>query len=598
MKNRTQRLQFRWAARAAVVMTALASTLVIAGSNSTTLPNGAALTVSITSPVTSTEFEVPPGQPSIDVAVSGTASVGLGEPDATFTYVMDISGSTAGGGGTGCSPILDCEQEFLKALNQAVIDSGSADEAGLVVFATSAATADVSPAGGDQLLVDPGAPGAAPLHLNTVIDSTFSVPGGNGGVTQFTNKNVGFETNCTAGLQSALTVVQASSNTTNVVVFVGDGLCDNTGGGIAAFNAAIAALAAEGAVVHTIAAGSGASCDDAEPGFEGGTLRAIATGTGGTCNERENPGDLPDIIPLLIGTSLDSLALSIDGNPPTAIPNSQISLPLPQPGSVSVNYNTLAAGLTPGDHTLCVTATGSDVTGGTASVEQCETIHLLQLSATPATATNELGSDNSHTVTANIAGDASQVSGREVTFVVGGQNGGTTGTCTVNVDCTTDASGNVSFTYTVPVAPSSIGLDSITVTTPIGGNISTVIVEKRWVDTTPPEAACTPTVNPAGKTIPKAQNEDGFWQLLATDAVDPNPEIFVVDSGTGTVFGPYASTTNIKYVQAPGATPSATPMTGAVAWLIKGKGDMQMFAKDDFGNQSAAQSCLVPPPPK
>jgi hypothetical protein len=94
------------------------------------------------------------------------------------------------------------------------------------------------------------------------------------------------------------------------------------------------------------------------------------------------------------------------------------------------------------------------------------------------------------------------------------------------------------------------------------------------------------------------QNEDGFYQLIATDAVDPNPQIFVVDSGTGTVFGPYPSGTNIKYVQAPGATPSVSAMTGAVGFIIKGQGDMQTYAVDGSGNQSASQSCLVPPSPK
>ena len=109
---------------------ALLSMLAMAGSSSTTLPNGAALTVSIDDPVTSTEFEVPPGQPGINVPVQGTASVGLGEPDASFIYVMDLSGSTDNGSGTGCAPVLDCEKKFVKALNQAVIDGGSADEVG------------------------------------------------------------------------------------------------------------------------------------------------------------------------------------------------------------------------------------------------------------------------------------------------------------------------------------------------------------------------------------------------------------------------------------------------------------------------------------
>jgi hypothetical protein len=602
MTTRKGELQFRRTIQAALLMAAFVSVLVTAGSNSTTLPNGADLTVSITSPVTSTEFEVPPGQPSIDVPVSGTASVGLGDPDATFVYVMDVSGSTDNGSGTGCAPVLECEQEFLTALNQEVIASGSADETGFVVFADSAAAADVSPAAGNQLLVAPDAPGAPPLHIEQVIESTFSEFGGNGGVTLFAPHTVGVSTYCTAGLEAALPVVQASTNTNNVVVFVSDGQCDNTGGGgIAAFDAAVAALVAENAVIHAVVTGTGNACGDPD----NMTLARMARDSDGTCTFVEDPGTLPDIIPDLIGTTLESLSISIDGGPASPIPNSDISLPLPQPGAVSVNYTTTAAGLTPGDHTICVTATGSDVSEQSASVEQCETIHLLQLSAAPPTATNELGIDNSHTVTATIAGDAAQVGGREVTFVVGGTNGGATGTCTLNVDCTTDAAGNVSFTYTVPIAPASLGIDSITVSSLIGGNTSTVTVEKRWVDTTPPVSSCTAGVNPGGQHIPNAgnnpnsgQNPDGFYQLLATDAVDPNPQIFVIDSGSGTVFGPYPSGTNIKYTQAPGATPSASPGPGAVAWLIKGTGDMQLVATDGSGNSSAPLACLVPPPPK
>ena len=49
--------------------------------------------------------------------------------------------------------------------------------------------------------------------------------GGNGGVGQYTNKIVGLQTNCTAGLEKALEVVNASSNGTNIVVFVSDGMC-------------------------------------------------------------------------------------------------------------------------------------------------------------------------------------------------------------------------------------------------------------------------------------------------------------------------------------------------------------------------------------
>ena len=190
---------------------------------------------------------------------------------------------------------------------------------------------------------------------------------------------------------------------------------------------------------------------------------------------------------------------------------------------MSVDYTASADNLGPGDHTICVKADGSDALGGTASVTQCETIHLLQLSATPANATNELGVDNTHTVTAHIAGDAAQVSGREVTFVVGGQNGGTTGTCTVNVDCTTDAAGNVSFTYSVPIAPASLGDDTITVTSPIGGNISTVVVNEAVGRYDAARDGMHAGRESRGPRAPKGSNQDGFWRLLATDAVRSEP---------------------------------------------------------------------------
>jgi hypothetical protein len=583
---------------------ALVAALATAGSSSTTLPNGAELSVSIDDPVTSTEFEVPPGQPTIDVDVSGTASIGEGEADATFVYVMDVSGSTDVEGGTGCAPILACEQQFFTALNQAVVADGSADEVGLVVYADTGATADMSPAGGDQIIVAPDAPGMAPFHVETVVDSTFSdALGGNGGVGQFTLKNVGQFTNCRAGLEQSLLVVNASTNGTNVVIFASDGLC-NTGGSIAA---AVAALQASGAVVHSVAIGENSSCTSDPEGF--GSLEDMNV-NGGQCFEVGDPGNLPDIIPSLIGSTLESLQIGVDGGAPQTIPNADISLPLPQPGAVTVSYTTTVAGLGPGDHTLCVTANGSDVTGGTASTTRCETIHLLQLTATPAEATNELGSDNQHTVIATLLGPPSHIGGRTVSFTVAGQNAGATGTCSPNPDCTTDAGGVVSFTYSVPIAPASLGTDTITVATTIAGQVSSIEVTKRWVDTTPPAVACVETVNPHGRTVPPAgqrspgQNEDGFYELLAVDAVDPNPFVFVTDSGSGTTFGPFPSGTRIKYTQAPGATPSIRPRDGnngqavAVNWHIKGTGDALVYAVDISGNQAAAVSCLVPPPPK
>lgn len=133
----------------------------------------------------------------------------------------------------------------------------------------------------------------------------------------------------------------------------------------------------------------------------------------------------------------------------------------------------------------------------------------------------------------------------------------------------------------------------------------------------PPAGACIETVNPHGKNIPPAgitlpgtkggQNPDGFYKLGATGGVG-TLQIFVVDLGSGTVFGPFANGAQIKYTQAPGATPSIKKIgsTGngnngqsdAIVAHITGKSDFGFFAVDSLGNRSPTVTCLVPPPPK
>jgi hypothetical protein len=136
----------------------------------------------------------------------------------------------------------------------------------------------------------------------------------------------------------------------------------------------------------------------------------------------------------------------------------------------------------------------------------------------------------------------------------------------------------------------------------------------RVPDTTPPAAVCVETTNPSGNNVPKAgpnagksgQNPDGFYELLARDLIDPDPDIFVVDKGKDgifgttddTTFGPFPSGTKIKYVEANGATPGQKPGPGDIDWMINGQGDFGVFAVDASGNVGDHVQCHVPPPPK
>jgi hypothetical protein len=538
--------------------------MVVAGDTSVTLPNGANLAVGIDDPLTCTELVVPSGEASIDVAVSGSASIGIGDPDATFVYVIDTSGSTCSGGGSGCSPVLGCEKQFFVNLNNAVIADGSTDLVGIVRYGSGASIA--------LGLTDPG---------NPAVSSTINGLSCDG------------MTNCTDALWRArdLVVGAANDNGHSSVVFVSDGYC-NIGDVTPARNA----LAATGAIVNSIAIGYGSSCT--------GDLHEIAA-NGGVCRHIYDPGTLGDLIENLIGSTLESLTMSIDGGPEVTVPNTDISLPLPQDGAVSVDYDTTAAGLDPDDHEICVTAHGSDVTGGTGAAEQCETIHLLQLGlgeGVPPEDTNDLNFEYEHTVTVQIAGGTGP--DREVYFEVTGHNAGATGSATVS------APGSGEFTYAVPQECASLGTDTITVTTEIAGVETSIEQLKHWVDGVPPEVSCDPSVNPHGNRNPRApgrggqgQNQDGFYQLNAYDPTLFCDVTLEVTDGDGYVFSGILPGDVVKYTQ-DDSTPqeqkkmgSGQGQAGAVTWHLIGHGDLSFTATDTSGNTSAAAICLVPRPP-
>lgn len=109
---------------------------------------------------------------------------------------------------------------------------------------------------------------------------------------------------------------------------------------------------------------------------------------------------------------------------------------------------------------------------------------VIGITVTPPSDTNIVG--QSHTVTATLLDMLNNPQpGVLVTFsVVSGPNAGASGTCSVNVNCTTDANGQVSFTYT---GSGGVGTDSIKACfTDQNGTVLCDNVTKDWT-TTPAE---------------------------------------------------------------------------------------------------------------
>lgn len=253
------------------------------------------------------------------------------------------------------------------------------------------------------------------------------------------------------------------------------------------------------------------------------------------------------------------------------------------------------------------TCTDTVVYDGTASdVIETKTIHVPGIDLTPAAADNELASGTEHSVRATVtAGDAGPQAGVTVEFeVVSGPNAGLTGSGV------TDVNGEATFTWSPGSIDSDhLGVDTVVATFTDGGTVDygSDSATKTWIDTTPPTAACLADVNPAGgvPTAPgkggKGQNQDGFYVLDGSDTVWATEDlaVYVVDTGSGTVFGPYPVGTVIKYTEDDDATPEAKPMGGPsseVDWHIIGTGDAEVRVVDGSGNVGIAY-CLVPPPP-
>ncbi|WP_146155404.1 vWA domain-containing protein [Enhygromyxa salina] len=332
------------------------------------LPSGVPISVEITTPADSTVLAPGP------VQVTGFATIGETAPiaETTLAYVVDVSGSTLGGGGCGgdlngddlVDTVLDCEIAALIELNKLAAANGTIADVGAAVFGTFGATADVQPGGTDNdLLTEPD----ADLDMDMDIDIDEVLRSLKTGlVGEFTDHVVGGGTSYGAGLSAIEPALSASTQANKVVIFVSDGN-NNLSPHI---NQVLPTLPAD-AVVHTFAIGASSTCD---PVVVLGTLQDISDATGGSCTEVPDVTELPDIIPSVVAAELISLELTVDGKPE---PIDSIVPALPQEGPAMLAYSTLVEGLTPGVHVLCATAAGVDVIAK-GDVTECSMIRVTR----------------------------------------------------------------------------------------------------------------------------------------------------------------------------------------------------------------------------
>ena len=290
--------------------------------------------------------------------ISGTASVGATTPvkDTAVVYVADRSGSmilTAGvdcTGDTNDNNRLVCMQEAIKTANNAAAEPFSAvGETGLVSFATDSTVHDVN---AGQIIVAP------PGNLNAVVDSLIA-----DGLTCYS-----------CGLDGANDVLAQATSATSIVIFISDGI-NNNGDHVNTKSLP------PGTIVKAFAIGDPSEVTCSDDSFGLGSMDDVAAlgAAGSSCEEVTDFSAIANAIQQAIGSTLDSIEVTVDGNP-IAIATSE---PLPKNGTFdpkSVDYSGTAMSLGPGTYEICATATGTDA-GGEGSVMECVQKIVRQLVA-------------------------------------------------------------------------------------------------------------------------------------------------------------------------------------------------------------------------
>jgi hypothetical protein len=109
-------------------------------------------------------------------------------------------------------------------------------------------------------------------------------------------------------------------------------------------------------------------------------------------------------------------------------------------------------------------------------------------------------------------------------------------------------------------------------------------------DTEPPKAGCVAVI--PFKIFQNPLRKVGEFRLLATDNCDPDPKIYIGDSRSGFVAGPFHNLDLVEIGAGPSLTPSwHAPAQGPNVAVVFTKGDPLLWAVDSSGNASTPVKC-------
>ncbi len=178
------------------------------------------------------------------------------------------------------------------------------------------------------------------------------------------------------------------------------------------------------------------------------------------------------------------------------------------------------------------------------------------------------------------------------------------GQCSAKVKFVVTATDNCSdAAVTISCDPPSgsefpIGTTTVTcLATDKAGNRAECKFQVTVVDKEGPIARCEPTTNPAGQTNDansgNVGDNEGFFQLIALDSCDANPALFVKDTKSDFVAGPFQSMDKIKLTQARGREPIQKKMAGEIVAQVILRGDAAVYAVDASGNKGPESICKL-----